>query len=91
MAQRSGKQAKKVSLKGIRQDSILEYLDKMINGYYQKNNLWPGKIIINQTIRDKIFAELELEPDLSNSWYDKKDNYKNIPIKIGKEERITLL
>jgi len=62
--------------------SLLGYLDERINGYYQKNNVWPGKIILSKESRDKIFAELLLEPTMDLCWFDKKDNYRGIKIEI---------
>ena len=62
--------------------NLLSYLDQKLNAYYQKNNSWPGKIILSKETRDKIYAELQLEPDLSLCWIDKKDNYRGIKIEI---------
>lgn len=37
---------------------------------------------MNKETKDKLFAELLLEPTLDNCWFDKKDNYRNILIEI---------
>jgi hypothetical protein len=63
--------------------TLLGYLDEKLNSYYQKNNLWPGKIIMSKEAKDKIFAELDLTGIKdNNSWYDTKDNYRGISIEI---------
>jgi len=78
----------KAKNKGI--DTLLEYLDDRIEKFYKMNNDYPARIILSKEAHDKIFAELALETDLSNSWYDKKDNYKNIKFLIKKVEGIEL-
>jgi hypothetical protein len=70
--------------------TLLGYLDDRIEHFYQANKNYPTLIIVSKEAHDKIFEELALETDLSNSWYDKKDNYKNIKIKIQKVEGIEL-
>jgi hypothetical protein len=70
--------------------TLLTYLDERIEQFYQANKNYPTLIIVSKEVHDKIFEELALETDLSNSWYDKKDNYKNIKIKIQKVEGIEL-
>jgi hypothetical protein len=85
MAQRSGKGAKQCSFKADKQPKLLDYLDEMINGYYQKNNTYPTRIIMNKETKDKIFIELGLEPEIDNSWKDSKDNYRGIEIEIKKD------
>jgi hypothetical protein len=71
-------------------ESLLGYLDEQINGYYQKTGNYPIKLIISKETRDKIFAELNLEPTLDNCWFNKKDNYRNIKIEISNIEQIKL-
>lgn len=88
MAKTMQKRAKTGIKEGIEQDKLLTYLDHLINDYYQNNNVWPGKIILSQETKDKIFEALDLET-LDNSWKDKRDNYKGIPIEIKKD--ITLI
>jgi len=82
MARTRQKQGKKGILEGIRQDKLLDYLDNQIELFRQKNNDYPKLILMSKETKDKLFTELELEPVLNNCWYDKKDNYKNIPIEI---------
>jgi len=61
---------------------ILKYLDNQLEIFNRKNNCYPSKIIMNKETKDKLFAELLLEPTLDNCWFDKKDNYRNILIEI---------
>ena len=70
--------------------SILELLDEKINGYYQKNNNYPNLIIMSKEVKDKIFAQLELEPEMNNSWRDTKNNYRGINIEIKENSFIEL-
>jgi hypothetical protein len=85
------KPSKKSKIKGNSQDkSLLLYLDDRIEKFYQANKNYPATIILSKEANDKIFEELALETDLSNSWYDKKDNYKNIKFSIQKVEGIEL-
>jgi hypothetical protein len=62
--------------------NILDLLDEQISGFYQRTGNYPKKIIMSPGSKEKLFSELELGTDLSNSWADKKDNYKNIPIEV---------
>jgi len=71
-------------------DSLLDYLDQQINGYYQKTGNYPQKIILSNLGHAKLFSELELEPILDNCWKNKKDNYKGILIEISNIEQINL-
>jgi len=89
MVRRSDKQGKMTKIKGNKQVKLLDYLDEIINTYYQKNNVWPGRIILNKETKEKIFTELE-EMDLTNSWVDKQDNYKGISLYIKKDVFIEL-
>jgi len=70
--------------------SLLGYLDKQINGYYQKIRNYPKKIIMSPGSKEKLFTELLLEPDLTLSWFDKQDNYRGIKIEISNIEEIKL-
>jgi hypothetical protein len=69
---------------------ILDYLDEIINGYYQKTGNYPQKIIMSPRSKEKLFSELELEPPLDNSWKDKQDNYRGIKIEISNIEQLKL-
>jgi hypothetical protein len=69
---------------------ILAYLDNEIEKYREKNNNYPGRIIINKNFKDKIFEALNLEPILDGNWYDKKDNYRGIELVIKEIEEIKL-
>ena len=89
MARIGQKRAKTGKNKGDKQVKLLDYLDEIINTYYQKNNVWPGRIILNKETKEKIFTELE-EMDLTNSWVDKQDNYKGISLYIKKDVFIEL-
>ena len=71
-------------------ESLLGYLDKEINAYYQKTGNYPSKIILSVPGLRKIFSELELEPTLDNSWKDKQDNYRGIKIEISNIEELKL-
>jgi hypothetical protein len=62
--------------------NILTYLDTQIEIFYQKNNNYPLKILMSKETKDKLFAELENDVDISLSWADKKDNYRGIFIEI---------
>jgi hypothetical protein len=65
--------------------SILKLLDEKIQRYYQNKEDYPAEIIMSKETRDKLFAEINLsEIKNNNSWYDKKDNYRGIKIKIKK-------
>jgi hypothetical protein len=72
--------------------TILTILDEKLNCYYQKNNLWPGKIIMSKEVKDKIFSELDLflEAEENCSWENSKDNYRGIPIEIKPDTFIEL-
>jgi len=69
---------------------MLDYLDKLIENFRQRTGDYPIKILISDLAREKLFSELELEPTLNNSWFDKKDNYRGIPILISQKEEIEL-
>jgi len=69
---------------------FLEYLDNQLEIYKQRNNNYPNKIIMSKKTKDKLFAELELEPTMDNSWVDKQDNYRGIKIEISNIEQIKL-
>jgi hypothetical protein len=71
--------------------NILNYLDKELENFKQKTGSYPTKIIMNIETKKKIFDSLESGIDIKGSWVDKQDNYRGIKLKIGKEERITLL
>jgi hypothetical protein len=45
---------------------------------------------MSKETKNKLFTELELITDLSLCWYDKKDNYRGIPIEIKKDVFIEL-
>ena len=62
--------------------NILNYLDDTINAYYQSKKDYPKSLFMSQDTKDKVFAELNLIIDLTDSWYERKDNYKGIPIHI---------
>ena len=70
--------------------TLLEYLDREINGFYQKTGNYPKKIIMSPGSKEKLFSELELGTDLSNSWKDTQNNYRGIKIKISNIEEIKL-
>ena len=70
--------------------SILNFLDEKINGYYQNRKDYPSVIYMSKDANDKVFAELAAGTELTLSWYDKKDNYRGIPIKIKEETFIEL-
>jgi len=79
---------KQVKNKVIR--TLLDLLDESIEGFYQRTRNYPVKIIMNKTIKDKLFSELELEPKLDNSWRDTRDNYRGIKIEIHNIEQIKI-
>jgi hypothetical protein len=65
--------------------NLLNYLDQEIELYRQKNNNYPKKIIMSKETKDKLFAELGNDVDISLSWTNKKDNYRGIPVEIKKD------
>jgi preprotein translocase subunit Sec63 len=70
---------------------LLDYLDREIELFRQKNNDYPNLILMNKETKDKIFAELDLTGiKNNNSWYDIKDNYRGIKIKIKEDTFIKL-
>ena len=69
--------------------TLLDLLDKSIEGFYQKTGNYPLKIIMNKIIKDKLFSELS-ELILDNSWRDFGDNYRGIKIEIYNIEQIKL-
>jgi hypothetical protein len=71
-------------------NNILSYLDNQIETYRQSKGYYPSKIIMSKETKDKIFAELLLEPTLEDCWFDKKDNYRGIEIEIHNIEEIKL-
>jgi hypothetical protein len=74
------KKKNKAENKGI--GTLLEYLDNQLELFRQKNNYYPNLILMSKETKDKIFAELDNYVVLDNCWFDKKDNYRNIPIEI---------
>jgi len=70
--------------------TLIDYLEEEIERFKKKNNSWPGKIILNKETKDKLFTELELEPNIQGSWFDRKDNFRGIPIEIKKDVYIEL-
>lgn len=73
-------------------DNILTYLDNLLEIFYQKNNTYPSTIIVTKETMNKIFSELDNGIDnLELSWADRKDNYKGIPIRIEKIEKLIRL
>ena len=73
----------KAKNKGI--GTVLDYLDNEIEKFYQKNGNYPKKIIISKDTKDKVFAELELEPIMDNCWKTEKGlNYRGIKFEIKK-------
>jgi hypothetical protein len=70
--------------------TLLGYLDREINNYYQRTGSYPKKIIMSPGSKEKLFTELLLEPDLTLSWFDKQDNYRGIKIEISNIEEIKL-
>lgn len=69
---------------------VLDYLDREIEYFKQKNNNYPAKIIMNKETKDKLFAEIEKENFITNSWKDRQDNYRGILIETSQEEQIKL-
>ena len=72
--------------------NILNYLDNQIEIFRQKNNNYPKIILMSLNSKNKIFESLEselkfLKNKKDNSWYNTKDNYRGIPIKIKKDVR----
>jgi len=70
--------------------NILSYLDEQIEGFKQKKEDYPSKIIVSKQVYDKIFSELELEPQMDCSWKDGKDNYRGIILEIKDIEFLKL-
>jgi len=67
--------------------NILNYLDEKIELFRQKNKDYPKIILMSLDSKNKIFESLESELKIlknkkDNSWYDTKDNYRGIPIKV---------
>jgi hypothetical protein len=71
--------------------NILNYLDNEIEKFRQANNDYPKLILMSKETKDKLFAELELEPIMDNCWFDTKNNYRGIPIEIKKDIFIELI
>jgi hypothetical protein len=61
--------------------TILDYLDREIEIFRQRNNKYPKLILMNKETKDKIFVELDLI-EMNDSWRDNKDNYRGILIEI---------
>jgi hypothetical protein len=62
--------------------NILALLDKQIEGFLQSKGDYPSKLLMKKETKDKLFAELEKEPEMTDSWYDRKDNYRGFLIEI---------
>jgi len=71
--------------------SFAEFVDRLINQYYDThNNTYPSKIIAGEASYSKLM-EVCKEQDLSCSWFDFPfKNYKGIPIEISEETEIKL-
>lgn len=69
--------------------TLLDFLDKKIEEFYQKRGNYPKKIKISLPGQNKIFSELA-ELTLDNSWRDTQDNYRGIKIEINNIEDIKL-
>lgn len=69
--------------------TLAQYLDELINVFYNTQKKYPGKILMSLASYDKLI-EVCKEQDLSNSWFDfKVKNYKGIPIEIKELDGIT--
>ena len=71
-------------------ETILDFLDRELENFYQRTGNYPNKIIMNKKTKDKIFIELENEPVMDNSWKNKKDNYRGIFICLSKNQSLKL-
>ena len=67
--------------------SILDILDKEIEGFKQRKGDYPNLIIVNPEVEKKIYAQLkEGIPEINNCWIDKEPkNYRGILLKSNIE------
>ncbi len=70
--------------------TVLNLLEELINEYYNKNNKYPQRIIMNQKTYDKLMLICK-EQEIDGCWIDKADkNYKGILILITEKDEIKL-
>ncbi len=71
-------------------NNLADFMDEIIGEYYNKNNNYPQKIIMNQLSYDKLILACR-EQEIDGCWIDKKEkNYKGILINITEIDEIKL-
>ena len=70
--------------------TILDELDSKIEKFRQVSGTYPAKIITDKKSHDKIWEQILLQPDISTSWAENKENYRGIALEIKEDNFLKL-